>query len=495
MNVLRVGQELGQRGYRFVWLISDSQPSSRTLAETRRFDNLEVIEYKAPQDEKFTQGGLSRDPMESIKTLVADQQRAARGLFNDKAALQKLKDLGVELLLKDGAFAPASLLADLLEVPSVDVVPIPVLLPWFSARYSIPQPVAYLPSLGAPFTPNMTLLQRVINLLASWAYQLLVMRPMGAALGDLAAELNMTFPESRTAAGVSPTAAIIAVTDWAFEFPFPIPPKLHMVGPVLASNAKPLPQELSFFLSSGMSNGNKAVYVSMGTLTAMFEPELRSMALGLSALPNPVLWKLPSSDLPGNLSLTDLPLGPNIRTVDWASQNDILGHPSVGAFVTQGGINSMHEAIFHAVPVVVTGLTADQPMNALKAEHFGFGISLDPARLDPVDKKPIESTIRRILTAPTFKANAIKLQKRMHWTRHPAEKAADIVEKVLLTEGEEHLQTGQHTLRWWQNSLIDVYGVLALMSVAALAMLCLAGCFIWRVMRRLGPRTVHFKQQ
>ena len=77
----------------------------------------------------------------------------------------------------------------------------------------------------------------------------------------------------------------------------------------------------------------------------------------------------------GNLSLNDLPLGPNIKTIDWAPQNDILGHPSVGAFVTQGGINSMHEAIFHAVPVVVTGLTADQPMNALKVCSLLFPLS------------------------------------------------------------------------------------------------------------------------
>ena len=75
-----------------------------------------------------------------------------------------------------------------------------------------------------------TLAQRVMNLFASWGCQLLVMRPMSAALNDLAAELNTTFPEARTASGVSPTAAVIAVTDWAFEFPFPLPPKVHVSG-------------------------------------------------------------------------------------------------------------------------------------------------------------------------------------------------------------------------------------------------------------------------
>lgn len=70
--------------------------------------------------------------------------------------------------------------------------------------------------------------------------------------------------------------------------------------------------------------------------------------------------------LAGDLTLDELPRGPNIKLVDWAPQNDVLGHPSTGAFVTQGGANSMHEAIFHAVPVVVIALTADQPAHAVK---------------------------------------------------------------------------------------------------------------------------------
>lgn len=85
-------------------------------------------------------------------------------------------------------------------------------------------------SLTLKFGVLQTLLQRTINLFASWACQLLVLRPMGAAHDALAAEFNTTFPESRSASGVSPVSAIISVTDWAFEFPFPIPPKLHVSG-------------------------------------------------------------------------------------------------------------------------------------------------------------------------------------------------------------------------------------------------------------------------
>lgn len=74
---------------------------------------------------------------------------------------------------------------------------------------------------------------------------------------------------------------------------------VQLVGPVLAEDAKPLASELNMFLESGLSQGLGAVFVSMGTLARMTDEEVHSMAAGLSALPNPVLWKLDSSYLQG----------------------------------------------------------------------------------------------------------------------------------------------------------------------------------------------------
>lgn len=71
--------------------------------------------------------------------------------------------------------------------------------------------------------------------------------------------------------------------------------------------------------------------------------ELRAIAQGLSAIaPAKALWKLSDSDLVilGNSTLT---LGSNVKTVKWAPQNDVLGHPNVKAFYTQGGANSFNE--------------------------------------------------------------------------------------------------------------------------------------------------------
>ena len=51
---------------------------------------------------------------------------------------------------------------------------------------------------------------------------------------------------------------------------------------------------------------------------------------------------------------------PNIRFLEWAPQNDVLGHSSVKAFVTHAGSNSVYEAAFHGKPVVCIPVMGDQ---------------------------------------------------------------------------------------------------------------------------------------
>ena len=67
----------------------------------------------------------------------------------------------------------------------------------------------------------------------------------------------------------------------------------------------------------------------------------------------------------------------NLKTVEWMPQNDILGHPQLMLFMTHGGSNSIHEAAYHGVPVLVTPLWTDQFGFAEKAKLNGFGESAD----------------------------------------------------------------------------------------------------------------------
>ncbi len=66
------------------------------------------------------------------------------------------------------------------------------------------------------------------------------------------------------------------------------------------------------------------------------------------------------------MTVEALNLGRNIKLIDWAPQNDVLGHPAVKAFLTHAGINSLYEAAYHGKPIVSVPLIVDQPANAAK---------------------------------------------------------------------------------------------------------------------------------
>lgn len=71
-------------------------------------------------------------------------------------------------------------------------------------------------------------------------------------------------------------------------------------------------------------------------------------------------------------------------------------------------------------------------------------------------------------------ANAQKVQLRLvnpHSTS--AQQAADVVERVILTEGEDYLETQQHTLWWWQLAMLDVKVFLGLGAFATCSLLSL----------------------
>ena len=76
----------------------------------------------------------------------------------------------------------------------------------------------------------------------------------------------------------------------------------------------------------------------------------------------------------GNVTQDWLQLGPNIKLLEWAPQNDILGHSAVKAFVTHAGSNGLYEAAYHGKPVVP--IMNEQPGNAAKVSLLVYSVTL-----------------------------------------------------------------------------------------------------------------------
>nr|CAB3493265.1 unnamed protein product [Digitaria exilis] len=109
------------------------------------------------------------------------------------------------------------------------------------------------------------------------------------------------------------------------------------------------------------------VYVCFGSWAHFSATQSRELALGLEASNHPFLWVVRSDD---GSSSQWAPEGWEQRVAGrgmvvrgWAPQVAVLAHPSVGAFVTHCGWNSVLEAASAGVPVLTWPLVFEQFIN------------------------------------------------------------------------------------------------------------------------------------
>ena len=90
-----------------------------------------------------------------------------------------------------------------------------------------------------------------------------------------------------------------------------------------------------------------------------------------------------------------------------------------------------------------------------------------------------------------LQANAQKVQRRlMNKPCHPAELAADIVERVVATGAEPYLETRMHSLTWWQLTHLDVKLLLLMIAAVAIVATGILGWCIVRAVKIALARTL-----
>lgn len=80
--------------------------------------------------------------------------------------------------------------------------------------------------------------------------------------------------------------------------------------------------------------------------------------------------------------------------VNWASQQEVLGHPAIGGFWTHSGWNSTLESICEAVPMICSPFLGDQLVNSrFVNDVWKIGVHWEKG----LSKGEIEWTIRRLM--------------------------------------------------------------------------------------------------
>ncbi|GGT00357.1 macrolide family glycosyltransferase [Streptomyces chromofuscus] len=138
------------------------------------------------------------------------------------------------------------------------------------------------------------------------------------------------------------------------------------------------------------------MYASLGTLFSADPRMLRTFATALAPLGGTVIISTGHTD-PAALG----PLPAQVIARHSVPQLQVLGRAAL--FITHGGMNSVNEALYAGVPMLVVPQGADQPLVARRVTELGAGLSL---RNRDVTEDAVRALARSLLEVPRFRSAA-----------------------------------------------------------------------------------------
>ncbi|KAI9331847.1 hypothetical protein BDR26DRAFT_921934 [Obelidium mucronatum] len=177
---------------------------------------------------------------------------------------------------------------------------------------------------------------------------------------------------------------VLSHTLFGFAPAQKLPPNVLALGPLLAPYRfnHTGNEQLVDLLDSLVVSQSRLVYIAFGSAAAGFEGIAKRLFDGINTiLANNsdvhVLWAC--RDAYCLSVVTDHVEGKfqnRVHVHKWVAQRAVLEHSVTKAFVSHGGISSLHESIFGGVPLVVVPLFGDQHLNAVYVEERRIGINL-----------------------------------------------------------------------------------------------------------------------
>nr|XP_023019250.1 UDP-glucuronosyltransferase 2B2-like [Leptinotarsa decemlineata] len=229
-------------------------------------------------------------------------------------------------------------------------------------------------------------------------------------------------------------------------------PNVIEVNQMHIREKKPLPKDLQEYLDSS-SEG--VVYFSLGSnvKSANLTSRMRDVIMGaFSEVPYNILWKFETDDLSGRPD--------NVLTRKWLPQQDVLGHPNIKAFITQGGAQSIEEAIYNEVPMIGIPFITDQPTNVRRVVDLGMGLGLDYRTMT---KGQLKNAIQEVIENKKYKkrvqeSKAILVDQPIKGV----EKAVWWIEYVIRHKGARILRSPSADMPFAEYFMLDVIGFILL---------------------------------
>ena len=338
--------------------------------------------------------------------------------------------------------------------------------------YRVPRLPSFVSAL--PFSDHMTFNQRFM----SFAFACLELYAQWCHPSNSFAKFENILPDSQLVSRSSIYEVLQNSSLWLYledvsvGYPRPNMPNTMSIGDIIVADQtiRPLSRELEQFLND-FPNG--CILVSFGSIFDHLPEFLeKGFCDAFQKLKYGVIWKLKH-----NTGCADVP---NILTLPWVPQNDLLAHPNIRLFITHGGLSSTMEHVYHGKPAIIFPLAFDQPENAQIAADKGYGIHMELGQFDVDD---LVSNINKIMEDPEFTkkaqfASAILKNKQ----NSPAERVSFMIDHVL-KYGDRHLRTGAFHLWIFQYLMFDIFLAIVGIFVVSLLMFAALICICFRCVK------------
>lgn len=451
--LISLGAELVSRGHKVTsfGVTIEGFEHIPNLIRSYGIDYIEGIKLKRDVYDAYIRHTQGTNITGNAFSIVSDIRK---GIFQEREYLSRMvKAIQVKLNSSHydyiiGEHATMALIYHVHKIWKTDNIMLVMLIVGLIPQYIIPWPY---PKPFTPMTDNMSFLDRFINTVLYGPMEYIAIRLFMKALIP---EGEESLSEPRLHLIYQP---VLLTTVIGFERPVPSLPTQHYIGPMLLPYQSPLDFKIVSWL--GEESESPVIYISTGTLTGMTQ-DMADIILSLSDQYR-LLWSKPGHD--HDDTNTD-----SVYITSWLEQTSLLKHPSVQLALLHCGVNSVHEALYFAVPVLCIPQGGDQFDIGFRLTSQKLGISITAKELT-VEK--LKKSVEALMTKSIYRKN-VERTSRLLQEGGGAKRGADLVE-LYAEVGYSHTMPPFIRGEW---SSIKYYNIDVWVVILSMIVLLFCGC-------------------